>query len=201
MNCRGFFIKKGKNGWYSEFLMLLKQGEMIVKKIIFLIFLTLSTLTFGFDDEEKYKVNAYEEARKMLDVFQKKEWEMFLCYVHPTLINSLGEKEEALEQMVEIIKRVTENIEISYIEIEKPEEILIEKNTVQTKLKQKMKMKSHDVEVEVTSYLVGIYYIDKKRWYFMDATGKRYLDIKNFIEDLSDEFQKDDFITESKIIN
>lgn len=171
-----------------------------MKKIIFLIFLTLSTLTFGFNDEEKYKVNAYEEATKMLDVFQKKEWEMFLSYVHPTLINRLGGKEKSLEQIVEVDKTITGNTEFAYIEIEKPEEIFIKKNTVQTKIKQTVKMKSHDVEIELTSYLVGIYYIDKNKWYFIDTTDKKYSDIKNLIEDLSDKFQKDDFITKSKII-
>jgi hypothetical protein len=132
--------------------------------------------------------NLKDAAQKMGNLFIAKDYNNYVKYIHPNILNAIGGKEKMatllktsladMEKQGYTFKGVTIGQAISIIHFDKQ---------LQSIIPQLLEIKTSEGRLIATSYLLAISNDDGKTWYFADTSGKPINEIKAIIPHLSDQ--------------
>jgi len=122
------------------------------------------------------------EAEKMCNSLVNKNYEGFVTYMYPPLIELMGGK----EKVIDILRKgLPEGSTIERVKISYPSDTIMINNQIQCTLKEVIEMNVKGGKLLSTSTLIGISDDHGKIWYFLDANSKSLVTLKRNFPDLS----------------
>lgn len=129
----------------------------------------------------KLKDLAYQKGVQMVDAFHNADYDKFLNFTHPKIIEVSGGKAKMKEMFKQGIRH---DFEFIKTELKKPETIIIKDSIIQCSLEQRQEMKiSGDIYYTI-GYLIGISYDSGKTWYFIGVAGNTLERLKVYFPEL-----------------
>lgn len=128
-----------------------------------------------------------EEAEMMCQFLLKKDYNSFIKFTYPKLIEMIGGKEKMVEQLSKEFKKMNKDgFEFLNITLGNPSEIIIINNELQCTLHQNIEMKVPSGRLISHSTLIAISSNGGKNWYFLDTSGKDIQTMKRSFSNLSE---------------
>lgn len=116
--------------------------------------------------------SAREAAQKMSDAFHSKDYDTFMDFTHPTIIDDIGGR----EKMKELISGgLGPGIEFISTQVLKAKKLFRKGDTYQCGMKQEQIMEVEGKRYLITGWLIGISYDAGKEW--------RYISVSNYTLD------------------
>lgn len=158
-------------------------------QIIF-IFFGLSSCIFNHNPQSQraLKQTVYEQGKVMGEAFLKKDYNTFLSFTHPKVIELSGGKDSLIKAFQ---KELGSSIEIISVEIGKPEKILKFEKTMQCVIKEKVVIRMSSVKMTNTPKLIGISYDSGVHWYFIEANPNAMEKVKTTFPELDAQIIKE----------
>lgn len=154
--------------------------------LFFISSLILSLMTLAScqnSQQDQLKIKVKNEAEIMSNLLVNRNYEGFVKYLYPPLIDIMGGKEKVLEIFKQGLPdgNILKSVKISY-----PSDIIKVKNQIQCTLEETIELKVRDGRLISTSTLIGISDDDGKTWCFLDANSKSLETLKMAFPNLSD---------------
>ena len=132
--------------------------------------------------------NALAEGERMNNAFHNRDYDVFIEYSHPRIIEMVGGKEKMKEMLTKQgeIKEVSDML-IS-AELYLPQKLIIQDSTFQCSIIQKQIMNFDGQKFYGLSTLVGVSYDKGKKWFFISAT-KSLAKMQTVFPELSDDLE------------
>lgn len=158
--------------------------DMFRKILLYLIFSFLSIAMYSQNHETVIKTQAMEMAKAML----KKDYDNFIKYAHPKLVELGGGKEKMRPFMDTLTNRMKSfGAEIKKITIGHPYKVIAYKKELQSTLPQTTEVSFLSGFIIVESTLIAISQDGGKNWYFIDTNFYGEKKLKEALPDLSPE--------------
>lgn len=132
--------------------------------------------------------NIYSSGDSMLAAFRRKDWNGFVTYQHPNMIQRMGGV-EAFASFVQLQMKQVADTSITDLSLGKILQVVKTPIDEQCVVEQKIQMQLEGFEVNKTTYLVGESLDKGKTWTFFDASTKTLLSPKEIKPDISPELQ------------
>lgn len=154
------------------------------KKIILLILLFVGLHTTS--QAQVYLDNMYKQANAMARAAIKGEYATLLQYTHPTIIKTMGGKDQALATLKQGIAALkSSRFAIKKVEIGKVTQSIVTKENIQCIVPQIMDIEVSGVKAHSNNYLFGISYDGGKNWYFMDTAASTPEKVKKLFPEIN----------------
>ena len=140
-----------------------------MKKTIIIILVTLIG-NFGFSQEidTTSMLNvALEQANKMNKLFQTGDYDNFIDFMHPKVVEMTGGK-DSLKEMFESMKK---QVEFISTDLTIPNKLIANDTLYQCVFAQKQVMKMNEKKFYVLGSLIGISYNSGVNWVFIAVTN------------------------------
>ena len=156
-------------------------------KRLLLLFILLTICLSGFPqclNNETLNERIKKEAEAMADALLAKDYEEYINYMHPVLIDAFGGKEKVLKTLKQDILggAVIESIEFSA-----PSEPINYLNEIQCTLNQTIVMNYNGRKFLTNSTLIGISMDNGSKWYFIDASDNTLYELQRNFPNLSNQ--------------
>jgi hypothetical protein len=141
-----------------------------MKKYLLLIIILsgLNSCIFNHNPQSQraLKQTVYEQGKVMGDAFLKKDYDTFLSFTHPKIIELAGGK-DSLKRTFQ--KGLGGSIDIVSMDVGKPEKVLKLGKTMQCVIKEKVVIIMSSIKMTNTPKLICISYDSGVHWYFIEA--------------------------------
>jgi len=127
--------------------------------------------------------SVYNSALVMSDAFIDADYDVFITYTHPKILEMTGGKEKMKEMLVKNIKPGT----FLNLTLKKPLNIIVTDSTIQCTMEQRQVMTIGGKKYFVIGTLIGITYNSGLNWYFVGASGNDLAALKIHFPEFSDE--------------
>lgn len=155
-----------------------------MKHIILLIFLFNGFYSFSQKiDTMQILNNALISGEKMMNSIQNNDYDTFLTFTHPKIIEMSGGKEEMKKML---IKSSNSSVKIISTELSLPTELIIQDSLYQCVFYQKQLMKYNTQTFQIQGSLIGISYNFANTWFFINASNT-LSDLQEYFPELSDD--------------
>lgn len=154
------------------------------KKIWILILIINST--FGFAQTENKNLNS--QLGEMKDYFLAGDYENFVNYTYPKLIEMMGGKSNMVKATEQGMEKMKSN-GFSFLDIsfKKPSKFLKKDNELQCSFTQVIVMRTPTGKIESEYTLIGISNDNGQNWTFIDTSGKDKETMLKYFPNLHDE--------------
>lgn len=154
-------------------------------KKLALLLITFFTLTASAQKEAML-----EQANDMGLAFLRKDYEMFLKYTHPKVIQSMGGWDKMLQETRSAFNEIeAQGLTFLRVELGEPSKIINAGGELQALIPQTIVMRRPDGRITATSTLIAMSEDNGKKWYFMDAAGRTHATMKMLLPTLSEELE------------
>jgi hypothetical protein len=123
------------------------------------------------------------EAKSMVNALITKDYETYISFMHPILIEAYGGKDKVLEAFNQ---DMLHGAIIKSIEISDPSDTIIFRNEIQCTLKETTEMIYKEGKILTTATLIGVSIDGGNRWYFIDASSNNLNELQTHFPNLSD---------------
>ncbi|WP_341227739.1 hypothetical protein [uncultured Arcticibacterium sp.] len=123
-----------------------------------------------------------KQATIMSNAFVQKDYDTFLNFLHPKILQSLGERRTIIQNLNEGFESGDKVLEIFN---EQPSELIIGNKTYQCTFTQRLKMLINQKGISINSTLIAISYNKGKDWKFVNTSGSNIEDLRDLIPELS----------------
>lgn len=139
-----------------------------MKKIVIFLFLIYGVIYAQTDNE-----NLNTQLNKMRDYFLAEDYDSFINYTYPKIIEMAGGKSNMTNAVeVSIAKMKEQGFSIVGIVYGSPSKLLKQENELQYTLRQKLTMQTPQEKVEAEYTLIAISDDKGENWTFIDTSGK-----------------------------
>lgn len=154
---------------------------------IFLLQFLYSQAQDDFNNKE-VRAALKKSAQTMVQLFSKENFEEYVKYVHPKIIQMLGGKEKMIEGLkISLNQMKNEGFTFKSISVGNPSKIISTQGELQSVLPQTIEMNNADGVLKTISYLIAISKDDGKSWHYIDTSDKNLEQIKRVFTTLSDD--------------
>jgi len=154
------------------------------KKIWILILIINST--FGFTQTENKNLNA--QLREMKDYFLAGDYENFVNYTYPKLIEMMGGKSNIVKSTKQGMEKMkSDGFSLVDISFKDPTKFLKKDNELQCSFTQVIVMITPNGKFESEYTLIGISNDNGQNWTFIDTSGKDKETMLKYFPNLHDE--------------
>jgi len=148
--------------------------------------LLISTKAFAQLDTVRAIKKVHSDASKMVEAFLLEEYDSFLTYVHPLIIQQSGGSGK--------LKRsfragIAPNASIVSSVVEPPKKIIFLDSTWQCAFVNHQLMNMSGNEYTITGYIIGISYNEGGKWHFLSVSGNSLKFMQNIVPEISSELQ------------
>lgn len=159
-----------------------------MKRIFSITFILLYLATsFGQIKTINHSVKIKEEAEMMSQFLLKKDYNSFIKFTYPKIIEMMGGKEKMVEKLSKELKKMNdEGFDFLSMTFGNPSEIININKELQCTLPQNIEMKVPGGRLVSESTLIGISNNGGKNWYFIDTSGKDIQTMKRSFSNLSE---------------
>jgi hypothetical protein len=134
-----------------------------------------------------YSTKVKEEAEIMGQLLLKKDYDSFIKFNYPKLIEMMGGKEKMVEKLSKEFKKMNEDgFDFISMTFGNPSEIISINKELQCTLPQNIEMKVPGGRIVSQSTLIAISTNGGKNWCFIDPSGKDIQAIKRLFSNLSE---------------
>ncbi|MEJ7627946.1 MAG: hypothetical protein WKF35_13855 [Ferruginibacter sp.] len=151
--------------------------------LLFLLSVTLFGNSFS-QDTTAIKKNIEAATKEMSATFISRNWEEYVKYTHPAVVEMIGGKEKFVKIVSEFMTELPDS-SIKFFELGKPMQLINSGHDWQTVIMQKLDIYIQGKMVRSVSYLVGESLDNGKTWTFFDSKGDREV-VKKMKPDVSD---------------
>jgi hypothetical protein len=158
-----------------------------MKKITTIFLLVLSLLNVnGQTESNNFNKIIKEQVEIMGQFLLKKDFNSYLKYTYPKIIEMIGGKQKMIEMLEKGSKEMeSEGIGFLKVTFGEPSQIITEKNELQCTLPQIIEMKVPNGRLVTNSILIAISTDNGKNWSFIDTSGKDIMSMKRILPNLS----------------
>ena len=163
-------------------------AKSYMKDILILTILILAGIEGISQDIDKQEVlqKALNGGIEMSEAFKIEEYDKFLDFMHPKIINLMGGK----EKLKEIFKNgLGPGIEIIKTELTLPNELIIQDSIYQCSFPQKLFLKVDRQKMYPLSSLIGISYDAGESWYYIGVSGNPLSKLRQQFPELSNDLK------------
>lgn len=154
--------------------------------VAFLFFFNACNGQVKPQDTATKKAIIKQQAEMMGDFLLKSDFNNFIKYVHPKIIEMMGDKQNAIEMLEKNSKEIIlKNIVFLSIKIGEPSTIIMHNNELQCTIPQTLEIKTSKGRFVATSTLIAISMNNGENWYFVDTSTKSIEAIRRIIPSLS----------------
>lgn len=141
----------------------------MIKKLTFVILLFCGTQVFS-QDMATLKKEALRDAQAACEATLKEDFKTLLTFTHPNILEAAG----GTEVMEEYLKATFDNMKKNGFAFEKAEtksvsDVVKEQGEYRCYVENYNQMKMNDKRILSTSYMIGFYNEEAKRWTFVEA--------------------------------
>jgi hypothetical protein len=159
-----------------------------MKKIlaIFVFLFALHVQLSAQIDTVKILNKADKSAIEMSDAYIAGNYERFMDFMHPTLIDLMGGR-DTLKSL--FTKSASQGVKVIKTDVEKPEKIIVKDTIIQCVLMQKQETRMFGGNYITRGSLIGISYNSGVDWYFINVAGNKISDLQKYFPELSNELE------------
>ncbi len=138
--------------------------------------------------QNPYSKTIKMQAEKMGDLLVKNKFKSFAIYTHPKIIEMMGGEDKMVEIMnTGLQKMKSNNVEISSVTFEEPNELFVVGNELQCTVPQILTMKVPGGILVTKSTLIALSSNNGRNWYFIDTSGRSIEEMKEKFPNLSEQ--------------
>jgi hypothetical protein len=129
---------------------------------------------------------AFNDANLMIESYEKGDYDSFINFTHPKIINGIGGKDKFIAMLK---KGLGTEFTIISNELSKPNKLIVDEHIYQCAFSQKQVFSYKGQKYYTLSTLIGISYDVGVNWFFISVTKNKLSDLKVHFPELSDKLQ------------
>jgi len=157
-----------------------------IYSLIFFLFVILNSCTSQNEKDKDIKLKIKTTAEQMTNSLVKKDYQTFIKFSHPKIIEMMGGKDIMLNTLN---AGLPDGNEIRKVSILNVSDTLVVNNIIQCTLIEEIEMTVNGGILVFKSNLIGISYDQGNNWYFLDANNQIREQMKELFPELSNRLQ------------